>query len=147
MCVMSSRSLKDLDKALMPMAVNHIKLCASKGVELLIYTTYRSDAEQDILYNVGRNPPSGKIVTNARAGQSDHNHVDVDGRPASKAYDCVPMLHGKPIWDTSHPYWAIVGSCGEEVGLVWSGRWTGKMKEMAHFSLTKQIILICFKYK
>jgi hypothetical protein len=43
------------------------------------------------------------------------------------------MIAGKPMWDTSNPMWNIVGRCGEEAGLVWSGRWQGKLKEMAHF--------------
>lgn len=126
---MSSRSLADLNQSTHQMALKHIELCADKGVELLIYCTMRSDAEQDYLYAIGRTR-DGKIVTNARARQSAHN-PDSFGKAA--AYDCCPMVGGKPMWDNNHPSWRIVGACGEEAGLVWSGRWTGRLKEMAHF--------------
>jgi peptidoglycan L-alanyl-D-glutamate endopeptidase CwlK len=111
------------------MAIVHKQLCADEGVELLIYCTRRDNKEQDALYAIGRTLP-GKIITNARAGESAHN-PDEEGY--ASAYDCCPMIGGKPMWDTNHWTWRIVGECGEAAGLVWSGRWTGKMKEMAHF--------------
>lgn len=126
---MSSRSLEDLNQSTREMAELHKKLCAAKCIELLIYCTKRDNAEQDGLYAIGRSLP-GKIITNARAGESAHN-PDESGKAHS--YDCVPLVYGKPMWDAKHPVWAVVGSCGEEVGLVWSGRWTGKLKEQAHF--------------
>lgn len=126
---MSSRSIEDLNPEMRSMAIVHKQLCAAEGVELLIYCTLRSNKEQDELYEVGRTKP-GKIVTNARAGQSAHN-PDEFGK--ASAYDCCPMINGKPMWDAKHTSWAIVGKCGEEAGLVWSGRWTGKLREVAHF--------------
>lgn len=126
---MASKNLEDLTKDVMQKAIVHRQLCAAKGVDLLIYCTLRSNEEQTVLYAQGRTT-QGKIVTNARAGESAHN-PDKNGK--AHAYDCCPMIAGKPIWDTNHPYWAVIGSCGEEAGLSWSGRWTGKLKEMAHF--------------
>jgi peptidoglycan L-alanyl-D-glutamate endopeptidase CwlK len=125
----SSRSIDELNKYTHGCAVVHKQLCAEQGIELLIYCTKRENAEQDALYAIGRTL-LGKIVTNARAGESAHNPDD-EGYAA--AYDCCPTIHGKPIWDAKHPAWAIVGKCGEEAGLVWSGRWTGKLRESAHF--------------
>lgn len=126
---MSSRSLEDLAPRVRQAAILHQRLCAARGVELLIYCTLRSDAEQDELYAIGRTK-LGKIVTNARAGESAHN-PDADGK--AHAYDCCPMVNGKTMWEPKHPAWAIVGACGEEAGLVWSGRWKGKLREQAHF--------------
>jgi len=111
------------------MATVHKQLCKQNGVELLIYCTLRSNAEQNDLYAIGRTA-KGHIVTNARAGHSAHN-PDPNGK--AHAYDCVPMIGGKPMWDDKHPSWRIVGSCGEEAGLTWSGRWSGKLREQAHF--------------
>jgi peptidoglycan L-alanyl-D-glutamate endopeptidase CwlK len=111
------------------MAIVHKQLCAAEGVELLIYCTLRSNKEQDDLYAIGRTLP-GKIVTNARAGQSAHNP---DEFGLSSAYDCCPMIAGKPMWDANHPAWQVVIRCGEEAGLSASARWTGKLKEVAHF--------------
>ena len=126
---MASRSLEDLSKDTMQRATVHKQLCKARVVDLLIYCTLRQNQEQDELYKIGRSLP-GKIVTNARAGESAHN-PDKDGK--AHAYDCCPLIGGKPMWDANHPSWRIVGECGEEAGLVWSGRWTGKLKETAHF--------------
>lgn len=126
---MSSRSLDDLNPAMQKRAIVHKQLCAAKGVELLIYCTLRSNEEQDALYAIGRTK-DGKIVTNARAGESAHN-PDTFGKAA--AYDCCPMIAGKPMWDTKHPAWRTVIECGEAAGLIASARWTGKLKESAHF--------------
>ena len=44
------------------------------------------------------------------------------------------MIGGKPMWDSKNAAWAIVGACGEEAGLSWSGRWRGSLREAAHFA-------------
>lgn len=126
---MSSRSVNDLNDDMAAMATVHRQLCAAEGVELLIYCTLRPNTEQDALYALGRTRP-GKVVTNARAGESAHNPDELG---KASAYDCCPMIAGKPMWDGSHPAWAVVISCGEQAGLVASARWKGKLKEQAHF--------------
>ena len=126
---MSSRSLGHLNRYTRDAAIKHKQLSKSRGVELLIYCTRRDNEEQDGLYAIGRTLP-GKIVTNARAGESAHN-PDEDGCAA--AYDCCPMIAGKPMWDSKHPAWAIVITCGEESGLSASAGWSGKLREVAHF--------------
>jgi len=126
---MSSRSIEDLNHDMRGMATVHKQLCAAEGVELLIYCTRRDNKEQDALYAIGRTLP-GKIVTNARAGESAHNPDEFD---KASAYDCCPMISGKPMWDTKHPAWPIVIRCGEDAGLIASARWSGKLRESAHF--------------
>lgn len=126
---MASKSLDDLTPDMKRMAQRHIQLCKEQGYDLLIYCTLRPNSEQNDLYAQGRTAP-GKIVTNARAGESAHNPDD-NGK--AHAYDCCPLDGGKAIWDSNHPAWRVVGSCGEAAGLVWSGRWAGKLKETAHF--------------
>lgn len=132
---MSSRDISDLRDNVRQMAVVHKQLCKQHGIDLLIYCTLRSNAEQRDLYAIGRTLP-GKIVTNARPGESKHN-PDPNGK--ALAYDCAPLRLGKPVWSSSSKedasVWAIVGKCGEEAGLVWSGRWSGKLKELAHFQV------------
>jgi len=122
---MSSRSLDDLRKDVKDMALAHVAACKASGIELLIYCTLRSNAEQDKLFAMRPK------VTNARAGQSKHN-PDVNGK--ATAYDCVPCISGKPQWANKALY-AQVGALGESVGLKWSGRWTGSLKEVAHFEV------------
>ena len=130
---MSSRSLDDLDPETRGMARAFQDACHREGEDVLIYCTLRSNEEQAMLYAQGRTKP-GKIVTNARPGQSAHNPLK-DGK--ARAFDCCPMRGGKPVWGSSSKedaaLWLKIGGIGESVGLEWSGRWTGKLKEMAHF--------------
>jgi peptidoglycan L-alanyl-D-glutamate endopeptidase CwlK len=105
--------------------------CKANGIDVLIYCTYRDEQSQNMAYAQGRTLP-GAIVTNRRGGESMHQH--------RVAFDAVPMLHGKPAWDNTTAdgkrLWATFGKCGEAVGLEWSGRWSGKLKESAHFQYT-----------
>ena len=71
------------------------------------------------------------------------------GKPASKAFDVVPLRNGKPVWGTSgdgiddNPaddntddleLWQRIGQIGESLGLEWAGRWK-TMREFPHFQL------------
>lgn len=141
---MASREITDLHPEMQLKAAQFIDLAQHRGVQVLIYCTYRSGAEQNELYamgrttksNVGVKPwkPLGDIVTNARAGESAHN-FRLNGRPASKAWDCVPIVGGKPQWDGKHPHWKILGEIALQIGLNWYGRPGSKFKEQAHFQM------------
>lgn len=132
---MASRDLNDLDPRMQPLVRSFLSACDASGIPLLVTCTYRSSVEQDALYAQGRTTP-GAIVTHARGGQSKHN-ATIDGKPASQAVDIVPMMNGKPVWDTygeSGKLWEEVGGIGEQIGLDWAGRWV-HMREEAHFQL------------
>lgn len=120
--MIASRKLEDLHPRVAEMARAHIAACAKAGIDLLVYCTLRDNEAQSALYAQGRTKP-GAIVTNARAGQSLHNY--------GLAYDCVPLVNGKADWNSKR--WPEIGRLGEEVGLEWAGRWSGKLKETAHF--------------
>lgn len=126
---MASRSLDDLHPIVAEKARAHIAACKAEGIDLLITCTYRDPAEQARLYAQGRTAP-GKIVTNAKPGQSFHEY--------RVAYDFVPMRAGKPVWGTSGEdgkLWQRVGELAEAQGLEWAGRWP-RFKEMAHAQFT-----------
>ena len=61
--------------------------CKAINLELVVTCTWRSPAEQAQLYAQGRTAP-GKIVTNAKPGQSMHN-VTLGGQPASVHACCA----------------------------------------------------------
>ena len=124
--MITSRNLEDLVPALVKRAEAHRIACKEEGIDLLIYCTYRDNEAQDVLYNQGR-MAAGAIVTNARGGESMHNY--------RIAYDCVGLVNGKPAWNDDRLSTRI-GVLGEQVGLTWSGRWSGKLKEKAHFQYT-----------
>lgn len=139
---MSSRNLYDLHPDLFPKATQFIKLLGGKGIDYLIYCTFRPSAEQDLLYKIGRTMP-GKIVTYLKGGESLHNFT-LDGRMASKAFDGVPLIGGKPLWsqyimDTTgrrvlHPIWGRVLEVGHSLGLE-SGQDWKRFKEACHWQL------------
>ena len=131
---MASRSLEDLDPVLRKLCVRHRDACAVLGIDLLIYCTYRSNAEQAELHTYGRTVP-GRIRTYAKPGESNHN-ITRNGIPAARAYDCVPVRQGKAIWDNDDPGWEIVGEEGEKLGLSWAGRWV-RFREFPHFELKR----------
>lgn len=139
---MPSRNILDLHPDLQPLALAFLARCSARQVDVLIVCTYRSGAEQDALYAIGRTKPGAK-VTNARAGQSAHNHT-IDGKPAARAFDAVPLLHGKPIWedprdgdsDWSNDFgWRVMGEVAAELGLVWYGRPGSAFREAPHFQM------------
>lgn len=102
-------------------------------IDYILTCTYRSDDEQAKLFAQGRTAP-GNVVTNAPPGQSAHNCVNPAGGPAARAFDIVPVVNGKPCWDSANPVWQSVGKIGEAVGLEWAGRWKS-FKEFPHFQL------------
>ena len=142
---MSSRLLTDLHPDLYPLATHFLALCKARGLDLVVTCTYRSNDEQAALYAQGRGSP-GPIVTHAKPGQSKHNLVDAAGKPAAEAFDVVPILNGKPIWedprdpdsDWSNDWgWRVVGEVAEEVGLDWYGRPGSPFREAPHLQLRR----------
>jgi peptidoglycan LD-endopeptidase CwlK len=129
---MASRSLNDLHPDFAPLVRGFLEECKAKKIDVLVTCTWRSNQEQEFLFQQGRTA-NGKIVTNAHGGQSKHNFM-LNGVPASKAIDIVPLENGKPQWDSSDPIWHVVGEIGEGHGLEWAGRWT-RFKEYPHFQM------------
>lgn len=148
---MASRDLIHLRASTRLKAENMLLQCArdpwlfQAGITVLVTCTWRSHEEQARLYAQGRTTP-GRIVTNAKPGQSLHNDT-MAGEPCARAFDIVPLRAGKPVWgvhgdgidlDPSDDLtddlevWQRVGEIGERCGLSWAGRWT-KFREFPHF--------------
>ena len=87
-----------------------------------ITQTLRTFKEQDDLYAQGRTKP-GKIVTNARGGQSNHNY--------GLSCDFCLIVNGKEIsWDTKKDYdgdliadWMEVVAVFKKYKWSWGGDW------------------------
>ena len=129
-----SRKLEHLRQDVKEKAELLLKKADAIGIDLLVTCTYRSNEEQAALYAIGRTA-KGRRVTNALPGESKHNNME-GGAPASLAFDVVPLVAGKPMWDASNPVWQVVGGLGESVGLEWAGRWR-RMREYPHFQVSK----------
>lgn len=125
--MISSRKLDDLCEPALVRVNTFLELCKENNIDLLVTSTYRDYEAQNALYAQGRTAP-GKIVTNARGGESYHNF--------RCAIDVVPLIAGKPDWDGSHPVWLKLGALGKSAGLEWAGDWKGTLRELAHFQHT-----------
>jgi peptidoglycan L-alanyl-D-glutamate endopeptidase CwlK len=133
---MPSRRIEDLHPDLQAKCREFVKRCEAQGVKVLITCTYRSNSEQSELYAQGRTKP-GKIVTRAKAGQSEHNFT-IAGQPASKAFDFVPLdSNGKAIWATAAIEWQKAGSVAMGLGLNWYGKPGSSFVEYPHVALPK----------
>jgi peptidoglycan L-alanyl-D-glutamate endopeptidase CwlK len=154
---MASRRIEDLVPEVQSKAREHVARCADAKIELLIYCTLRDAAEQARLFRQGRTPDqiktkvdqlksqgfpqlsqllataqgeAGAKVTFAGPGESFHQYA--------MAYDCVPMVKGKPVWQTGGAgaeLWQQVGALGKASGLEWAGEWT-TFREFPHFQWT-----------
>ena len=124
--MINSRSLDDLLPAVKERVERFIASAKTEGIDLLVTSTYRDNESQNSLYAQGRTT-AGKIVTNAKAGQSFHNY--------RCAVDVVPIVNGKPRWDAKDEVWQTIGRLGKEAGLEWAGDWK-RFKEYPHFQYT-----------
>jgi peptidoglycan L-alanyl-D-glutamate endopeptidase CwlK len=129
--MINSRDLNELLPVVKAKAEAFIEACKQNDIDLLVTSTYRDIESQNELYAQGRTK-DGKIVTNAKGGESFHNY--------RCALDVVPLVAGKPDWDGSHPIWKKVAEIGESIGLEWAGNWKS-FKEQAHFQFTNGLTL------
>lgn len=133
--MINSRKLEDLLPPVRERVERMIAACKAEGIDLLVTSTYRDNASQEALYAQGRTAP-GRIVTNARAGQSFHNY--------RCAVDVVPIRNGKAIWNAKDPVWQRIGAIGKAAGLEWAGDWK-RFREFAHFQYTGGLTLAQLK--
>lgn len=115
----TSRNAADLHPALLELWTHLVPAVQQElGLSIFLTCTYRSNEEQTRLYAQGRTA-GGKIVTNARAGQSAHNVRPPEG---SHALDfAVSDGRGGVTWEGSK-YDAvakIAQRMGADCGAFW----------------------------
>ena len=121
-----SRLLTDLHPKLQELAQAFKDACSKQNLPVSIYFTLRTIAEQDALYAQGRTTP-GKIVTNAKGGESYHNY--------GLAFDAAPLNSDLSINWTDNQLYQAMGEIGQSVGLEWGGSWV-KFPDKPHFQFT-----------
>ena len=128
--MINSRDFDKLRPRTREKAIAFQTACREAGLPVLIYQTLRDAEYQDQLYAQGRTKP-GKIVTNAKGGQSYHEY--------GVAFDFVPLVGGVPAWGDMKRYDLCI-QIGEKLGLE-SGKYfkssTGKpLVDLAHMQDT-----------
>jgi len=129
----NDRDIAHLHPDLQLLCRRWLATCHQQAVDAFLACTYRSAAEQDALYAQGRTAP-GKIVTNARGGQSKHNFT-LNGKPASKAFDfAIKRRDGTLNWDVNSSEWKAAVAIGKDLGLVWGGDFKS-IHDYCHFQI------------
>ncbi len=128
--MVDSRKIEDLHPILQKMCNDFIRKCKEEGITVIITATLRDNEKQNWLYAQGRTRP-GKIVTNAKAGQSMHNY--------GLAFDFCPILEGIPAWSDALLF-IKCGSIGKSCGLFWGGDFKS-IKDMPHLEYTNGLTL------
>lgn len=100
------------------------------GPRPFLTCTWRSGEEQDQLYAMGRTEP-GKVVTNARAGQSNHNK-----RPSPAMDIAFKDSMGAVLWDVK--LYKQFAELAKLNGLSWGGDWK-KFKDYPHFEIAQEV--------
>ncbi|HEX5314257.1 MAG TPA: M15 family metallopeptidase [Gammaproteobacteria bacterium] len=119
----SEKNIATLLPEVQPYARALIGKAAAVGITIKVISGTRSYAEQDALYAQGRSAP-GPIVTNAKAGYSNHNF--------GLAFD-IGVFEGNKYLAES-PKYKAVGALGIEIGLSWGGSWKS-FQDQPHFEL------------
>jgi len=119
----SEKNISSLDPKIQSLARTLVHKAASVGITIKVISGLRTYEEQDALYAQGRTKP-GKIVTNARAGYSNHNF--------GIAFD-IGVFEGNKYLGES-PKYKAVGMLGMDIGLEWGGSWKSIVDE-PHFQL------------
>jgi peptidoglycan L-alanyl-D-glutamate endopeptidase CwlK len=99
----------------------------NEGIYVIITQGYRSIQEQNELYAQGRTKP-GKIVTNARGGDSYHNY--------GLAIDFALMNQDGSISWNVDAKWKRVAAIGKSLGFEWGGDWKGNLVDYPHLQYT-----------
>lgn len=115
--------LRQIQPELAGKVLKLLALAEKENHSLLITQGFRSFAEQNRLYAQGRRLP-GKIVTNARGGESKHNF--------GKAVDFAFVVGGEISWQES--LYRKIGVWAREVGLKWGGDWK-TFKDLPHVEI------------
>ena len=92
----------------------------AEGIDFRVICTYRTQAEQDALWEKGRS--SGTLtVTNTRSS----NHT------RGRAFDIATVVEGRISWEPRD--YTRLGIIGRGLGLTWGGDW--RMRDYGHFEL------------
>lgn len=132
--MITSRDPRELLEPVRSLALALKEKCADIGITIIFTSTYRDVESQNALYAQGRTT-SGNIVTKVKGGDSFHNW--------RVAFDVVPVVGGKAIWD-DNKLWAKIGKIGTEMGLDWGGSWKSFV-DKPHFQYTGGLSISDFK--
>jgi len=117
----SEKNLATVQPQLQRLGRELLRRLAAEGLTFKVTSGNRTQAEQDALYAQGRTKP-GVVVTWTRKSR----HI------GGRAIDLTLFSGKNPVWESRH--YDTAGRIGEELGLVWGGRWK-RTPDKPHFEL------------
>ena len=118
--------IKTLHPAIQDDSTDFINECEKRGMYVrMCQNPYRTFEMQDYKYASGRTR-KGKILTNAKGGDSFHNY--------KLAEDVVEIKNGQPLW--VNPNWELIGEIGKKFGFEWGGDFKSLKGDDGHFQKT-----------
>ena len=117
----SEKNLATVQPELARLGRELLRRLAAEGLTFKVTSGNRTKEEQAALYAQGRTKP-GPIVTWTMKSR----HI------GGRAIDLTLFSGKNPVWESRH--YDTAGRIGEELGLVWGGRWK-KSPDRPHFEL------------
>jgi len=117
----SEKNLATVQPELARLGRELLRRLAAEGLVFKVTSGNRTQAEQDALYAQGRTT-KGPMVTWTRKSR----HI------GGRAIDLTLFSGKNPVWESRH--YDRAGVVGEDLGLVWGGRWK-KSPDKPHFEL------------
>ena len=129
--MINSRSFDHLDPEAREVCLQHVLICRDAGIEIIVTSTWRDHEAQAALYAIGRTVhKERRTVTKAKAGQSWHQY--------KCAWDVVPIVGGKCVWDAKDPLWREVVKLGKECGAEAGADWQS-FPDLPHFQFVPTV--------
>jgi peptidoglycan L-alanyl-D-glutamate endopeptidase CwlK len=118
----SEKNLATVQPQLQKLGRELLRRLAAEGLTFKVTSGNRTKAEQAALYAKGRTAPGPKVTWTMNS-----RHI------GGQAIDLTLFSGKNPVWESKH--YTRAGEIGEELGLVWGGRWKGGKTDKPHFEL------------
>jgi peptidoglycan L-alanyl-D-glutamate endopeptidase CwlK len=118
----SEKNLVTVQPQLQKLGRELLRRLAAEGLTFKVIQGRRTPAEQAALYAKGRTAPGPKVTWTLKSRHLTGRAID------------LALFSGKNVvWESKH--YDTAGRIGEELGLVWGGRWKGGKTDKPHFEL------------
>ena len=118
----SEKNLATVQPQLQRLGRELLRRLAAEGLTFKVIQGRRTAQEQAALYAIGRTKPGRKVTWTLKS-----RHI------TGRAID-IALFQGKNVvWESKH--YNRAGEIGEQLGLVWGGRWKGGKTDRPHFEL------------
>jgi peptidoglycan L-alanyl-D-glutamate endopeptidase CwlK len=118
----SEKNLATVQPQLQRLGRELLRRLAAEGLTFKVIQGRRTQAEQDALWAKGRTKPGPKVTWTLKSRHLTGRAID------------LALFQGKNVvWESKH--YTRAGEIGEELGLVWGGRWKGGKTDKPHFEL------------